>query len=284
MQKLKRIGPLLLLSLILLVACGEPTATPVPPTATPIPPTATPVPPTATPIPPTATPVPTATPIPPTATPIPSPTPVPTTYDGNWDATASDGTQIAFNVQKNMFVYFALREPCTNSSPLRASYTIEKTSLKGTDFSWEITYTDKFVGKFESPESASGELIINMDKKVNGCPGARKITWKASKTSFASNDGIWKGQVSSGGEINFVVRKSIIPEGTIKLSGCGQINFGLTDIYLNGNRFSFNGFMGNNGSFNLNGTFNGEKGEASGEAKANEASCKADASWTATRQ
>jgi len=75
--------------LLSLVACAQPTPTPVPPTATPVPPTATPVPPTATAalptptqVPPSATPVPptpTATRIPSTATTVPTSTPIPPT-------------------------------------------------------------------------------------------------------------------------------------------------------------------------------------------------------------
>ncbi len=64
--------------LLIMAACGENTATPVPPAA-PVPPTST-LGPTATPVPPTATSAPTATPVPPTATPIPPTTiPVPLT-------------------------------------------------------------------------------------------------------------------------------------------------------------------------------------------------------------
>ena len=86
----------LLLVILLLGACSQPTSTPqptptqvvlvstdtpVPPTATSVPPTDTPVPPTDTPIPPTDTPVPpTDTPMPPTDTPLPpTATPIPPT-------------------------------------------------------------------------------------------------------------------------------------------------------------------------------------------------------------
>ncbi len=196
-----RLGPLLVLALVtLLAACATTkTATPVMPTATPVLPTATPVPPTATPIPPSATPA------PPTATPAPTNTPTPPSAEAILQA-AFDASQQARSYRFDMALLM---------------------TLSGAAFGAGTELPIHFTGEVLSPDRMQGTMTMT----ANDIEVATQLV-VIGERSFVKNPLTDKWQVSSQAASLFSPKDLIVNASDIEeLALLGETTIDDTPVY-----------------------------------------------------